>query len=95
VSDLDRLRRGVRACAHEGVRRDLGELADSRFDVPIAMLLDLADELEVASERLADPVEVEELHGQPIDARAALDGCTEMAGCGSSLHLSSCPEARR
>jgi hypothetical protein len=30
--------------------------------------------------------------GLPTSERAALDDCTEMRGCTSTLHLSTCPE---
>ncbi len=45
MNDLDRLMRVTGACAQEGVRRAFGDTPDPRYDIPLAMLLDLADEM--------------------------------------------------
>jgi hypothetical protein len=61
---LERLLVATAAVRREAFRRDAGYDPDGRFDVPIAMLLDLDDELNPPDPAEADR-EVERLHGEP------------------------------
>jgi len=92
---LDRLLVVTAAVRREAIRRDAGERRDPRFDTPIAVLLDLADELSTPIPADVD-AQVEELHaGRYGDSeRGLLDDCTCDDTCEASLHLASCPRHR-
>lgn len=96
--NLDRLLAVTALVRREAIRRDAGEERDPRFDVPLSVLLDLADDLIPLSADV--DVLLEELHaGRPAagvgDVRAMLDDCTNDAACESAVHLSSCPRRDR
>lgn len=57
---LVRLTRAVAACLGEATRRAAGDPPDDRYEVPLAMLLDLGEELEIES--LEAEHLIEELH---------------------------------
>jgi hypothetical protein len=88
--NLDRLLGATSAVRREAIRRDAGERHDPRFDVPIAMLLDLADDLSDHGLVSADvDVFVEDLHAVHwLDAELDPDGYERARIYGGSFPLS-------
>jgi len=83
---VDQVLRAADAVVREQQRRSRGEPHDSRFDVPLSMLLDLDDQLQDGV-RVVEPI-----HSQfELSERAALDGCTNDAHSDAEAHMSTCP----
>jgi hypothetical protein len=90
--NAERILDAAAAAVREAERRSGGDPPDRRFDIPLAMLEDLAEEL------FLEPTGVYEVRipetGLDAVAAARRAECTNDGECDALVHLPACPRRR-